>query len=395
MPGEPFLPGQRGCRAGGWFHARLFLPLGERSREDNDGKDDVLCPTMDAQTYHLTAEHDGLTLAAALRKLLPGQSWEQVRRLIAARKVQVQGNLCLDPQRRVKAADVVKLFPRPLPRPVSLEDIRLVYVDPHLVVVDKPAGITSVRHREEADLPPRRRQLQPTLDELVPQLLAAEEGGRAWPAAPGPSASRRQPAGRRGRTRSLPLEARWSVRPVHRLDRDTSGLVLFARTAQAEQALVRMFARHEVQRIYVAVVHGHVAAQTFTSWLVRDRGDGLRGSTPLGSAAEGAQRAVTHVRPIETVGPYTVVECRLETGRTHQIRIHLAEAGHRLCGEKLYTHALGQPAQPDASGAPRHVLHAAELRLVHPITGKPLRLRSPLPDDLRQWLLALRRAPGH
>jgi 23S rRNA pseudouridine1911/1915/1917 synthase len=344
---------------------------------------------MDAATYHLTAEHDGLTLAAALRKLLPGQSWEQVRRLIAARKVQVQGNLCLDPQRRVKAADVVKLFPRPLPRPVSLEDIRLVYVDAHLVVVDKPAGLTSVRHREEADLPPRRRQLQPTLDELVPYLLLAEEG--ALPSGFAPLGARPRSQGRRGRRRHLAVPSRWSVRPVHRLDRDTSGLVLFARTAQAEQVLLRMFARHQVQRIYVAVVHGHLPAQTLTSWLVRDRGDGLRGSTPEGSAAQGAQRAVTHVRPIEPIGPYTVVECRLETGRTHQIRIHLAEAGHRLCGEKLYTHGLGQPPQPDDSGAPRHVLHAAELRLVHPITGQPLRLRAPLPEDLRQWLLTLRR----
>lgn len=340
---------------------------------------------MDAQTFHLAAEHDGLTLAAALRRLLPGQSWGQVRRLIAQRKVQVQGNLCLDPERRVKAADVVKLFDRPLPRPVSLEDIRLVYVDPHLVVVDKPAGITSVRHREETDLPPRRRQLQPTLEELVPLLLAAEEGYELPTLAGG---GRTRPAGRRRKVH----DPRWAVRPVHRLDRDTSGLVLFARTPQAEQALIRMFARHQVQRIYVAVVHGHLQARTITSWLVRDRGDGLRGSVPAGPAAPGAQRAVTHVRPIEYLGPYTVVECRLETGRTHQIRIHLAEAGHRLCGEKLYTHALGQPALPDTSGAPRHVLHAAELRLVHPIDGRPLRLRTPLPEDLRRWLLALRKA---
>lgn len=344
--------------------------------------------TMDAQTYHLSADYEGLTLAAALRKLLPRQSWEQVRKLIAARRVQVQGNLCLDPQRRVKAADVIKLFARPLPRPVSLDDIRLVYVDPHLVVVDKPAGITSVRHREEADLPPRRKQLQPTLDELVPLLLAAEEGGRPLPPL-GPRAGRHRPRGL-ARPRGMAVEARWSVRPVHRLDRDTSGLVVFARTPQAEQALLRMFARHQVQRTYVAVVHGHLPARTFESWLVRDRGDGLRGSTPAGPDAPGARRAITHVRPIEHLGPYTVVECRLQTGRTHQIRIHLAEAGHRLCGEKLYTHSLGQPPQPDTSGAPRHVLHAAQLHLVHPITGRPLRLRVPLPEDLREWLLALR-----
>ena len=113
-----------------------------------------------------------------------------------------------------------------------------------------------------------------------------------------------------------------------------------------------MFARHHVQRAYVAVVHGDVEAQTIDTWLIRDRGDGLRGSTPLGEAAEGAQRAITHIRPMEHLPDYTILECRLETGRTHQIRIHLSEIGHRLCGEKVYTHAPGEPPQADPRSAP-------------------------------------------
>jgi 23S rRNA pseudouridine1911/1915/1917 synthase len=127
--------------------------------------------------------------------------------------------------------------------------------------------------------------------------------------------------------------------------------MVFARTREAEQRLIRMFAKHEVQRAYVAVVYGHVDAQTIDTWLVRDRGDGLRGSAPLGEATEGAQRAVTHIRPMEHLPDYTVVECRLETGRTHQIRIQLSEIGHRLCGEKTYTHAAGQKPQDDTSRA--------------------------------------------
>ena len=126
--------------------------------------------------------------------------------------------------------------------------------------------------------------------------------------------------------------------------------MVFARTPAAEQRLIRMFARHDVQRAYVAVAHGHVEAQTIETWLVRDRGDGLRGSSPLGESGEGAQRAITHLRPMEHLADYTIVECRLETGRTHQIRIHLAELGHMLCGEKTYTHPLGGQAIEDTSG---------------------------------------------
>jgi 23S rRNA pseudouridine1911/1915/1917 synthase len=177
--------------------------------------------------------------------------------------------------------------------------------------------------------------------------------------------------------------------------------MVFARTAEAEQKLIRMFAKHDVQRAYVAVVHGRLEEQTIDTWLVRDRGDGLRGSvrnvTEGIPADAGARRAITHVRPMEYVASphspagYTIVECRLETGRTHQIRIHLSEIGHPLCGEKVYTHALGAKPIDDASGAPRQALHAAELAFVHPLTNQPLRFRMALPADLKEWLLKLRR----
>jgi 23S rRNA pseudouridine1911/1915/1917 synthase len=330
---------------------------------------------MPPRTIHLAAEHSGLTLAAALKRLLPDQSWSQVRKLLAARRVQVNGNLALDGERKVRSGDVVKILEHSLAPPASAESVRLVYVDEHLLVVQKPAGITTLRHREETDLPQRRKQLQPTLDELVSLRLAEHLGIQ-----PDASAKRRRET-----------DKRLKIRPVHRLDRDTSGLMVFARTPTAEQKLVRMFARHEVQRAYVAVVRGRVEAQTIDTWIVRDRGDGLRGSTPLGESAEGARRAVTHVRPMEQFGHYTVVECRLETGRTHQIRIHLSEIGHPLCGEKLYTHLPGQPPQTDTSGAPRHALHSANLAFLHPFTGRPLRFRMALPQDLKAWLLQLRK----
>jgi len=354
---------------------------------------------MSFQNFHLTDEHDGLNLAAALRRLLPDRSWSQVRKLIAGRKVQVNGNLCLDEERKVKAGDIVKVLEQPLAAPVREADARLAYVDEHLVVVHKPAGVTTLRHREETDLPQRRKQLQPTLDELLPRLLAAHLGIRLPDE--GPTNPKRQrgtsdtsPTRKRGVDRRLGRkpapDKRLQVFPVHRLDRDTSGLMVFARTREAEQKLIRMFAKHEVQRAYVAVAYGHVEAQTIDSSLVRDRGDGLRGSTPLGEPAEGAQRAITHIRPMEHLPEYTIIECRLETGRTHQIRIHLSEIGHRLCGEKTYTHVLGEKPQDDTSRAPRQALHAAELAFIHPITNQPLRFRMPLPRDLKEWLLKLR-----
>jgi 23S rRNA pseudouridine1911/1915/1917 synthase len=339
---------------------------------------------MESRTFHVEAGSAGLTLAATLKRLLGELSWSQVRKLIAGRRVRVHGNLCLDEERKVAAGDVIQVLERPTARPVSAADVKLAYFDEHLIVVHKPAGVTTLRHREEGDLPERRKQLQPTLDELVQEALAAELGVRQAQSRERPNKSDR----RLGRRRVV--DKRLAVRAVHRLDRDTSGVMLFTRTAEAEQKLVRMFARHSVERAYVAVVPGRVAQQMIETWLVRDRGDGLRGSTPLGAQAEGAQRAVTHVRPLETLADYTIVECRLETGRTHQIRIHLSELGHPLCGEKVYTHQIGQRPFVDQSGAPRQALHAAELALVHPMTGQPLRFRMALPRDLKEWIVKLR-----
>ncbi len=101
--------------------------------------------------------------------------------------------------------------------------------------------------------------------------------------------------------------------------------------------------------------------------------------------------AITHVKPIERIGDYTLVECRLETGRTHQIRIHLAEAGHPVCGEKVYNRPLfGKPIE-DNSGAPRLCLAAVELGFIHPVTGEPMNFEIPLPRDLMDFVYELRR----
>jgi len=302
------------------------------------------------------------TLSAALRTWLPGQSWSQIRNLIQTRRVMVSGNLCLDQGRRLTLRDVVKVLAHSMAPPPTEQSVRICYLDEHVVVVEKPSGVTTVRHAEERDWPKRRRQIQPTLDEMLPKILARKEKRRAKGPPP-------------------------PVRPVHRIDRETSGLIVFARTALAERHLGQQFRHHVTHRRYLAVVQGQVAAQTITTRLVRDRGDGRRGST---NHPELGKEAITHVKPLENLQGYTLVECRLETGRTHQIRIHLAENGHPLCGEKVYNQPLFGPPVPDASGAPRLALHAAELGFEHPVTGEQLRFESPLPPDLTAFLSSLR-----
>ena len=175
---------------------------------------------------------------------------------------------------------------------------------------------------------------------------------------------------------------------VHRIDLDTSGLLVFARSERSQEALIQQFANHDVVRIYKAVVFGVPQHQTVRCQLIRNRGDGLRGSTDR--KCDGKE-SVTHIRPQRTFegidgNNYTEIECQLETGRTHQIRIHLAELGHPVCGDTIYRSALDQEPIADTSNAPRLALHAAQLGFSHPTTNDPLHFQSSLPKDLKRFL---------
>jgi 23S rRNA pseudouridine1911/1915/1917 synthase len=280
----------------------------------------------------------------------------------------------------LKSADVVRLLVDPAPPPARERDVRVVFFDEQVVVVEKPAGITTNRHPSERNWPARRKQLQPTLDEMLPRIVAKlDQSGKS---------AKREKQAREKRASKAREPRRW-IRPVHRLDRETSGLMVFARTVGAESHLGKQFRQHSVQRRYLAIAVGRLQqARTIRSNITRDRGVGRRGSTP--HETEG-KHAVTHVRPLEDLGEYTLVECRLETGRTHQIRIHLAELGHPLCGEKVYQKQPGRPVPMDASGSPRIALHAAELGFVHPTSERPMHFEMQLPADLKQLLQRLRR----
>jgi 23S rRNA pseudouridine1911/1915/1917 synthase len=313
--------------------------------------------------FVVTPQEAGHTLAKVLRSRLGGPSWGEVRMLGAARRVKVGDAVSTDDARRLKENEVVVLLehPRPLPRTAHPERLVVRHLDEHAVVVEKPAGVNTVRHPAELEWSAERRELDPTLEDLAQWAVAHR--------------LRREAS-------SLPR-----LRIVHRLDKETSGLLVFARSVLAERELGMQFRKHTVTRRYLTVVPGIFLDRTVTSNLVPDRGDGRRGSTTLPDVGK---RAVTHFSVQERLRGYTLLSCRLETGRTHQIRIHLSESGHPVCGDKVYNRKPNGEVVPDASGAPRLALHATELGFAHPASGASLHWDMPLPPDLAKFVAGLR-----
>jgi 23S rRNA pseudouridine1911/1915/1917 synthase len=303
-------------------------------------------------TFTVEGGDAGKALAGFLRGRLPGKPWSEIKRWIATGKVFVDGAAAQDEGARVVAGQTVELL-MAAPRRVDVS-VRLVYEDAQVVVIDKPAGVSSV---------PYEAREQGTAIDLVRD---------AWR--------------RLGRPATAP-----ALFVVHRIDKETSGLLAYAKTKGAERALGGQFRAHTVERLYICVAHGDVRARRIESMLVPDRGDGLRGSTRRPGQGK---RAVTHVEPVERLRGATLCHVRLETGKTHQIRIHLAEVGHPLVGEKVYIRDFvergGQPL-----AAARLLLHAATLGFAHPTTEAPLAFSAPLPADFEAAVSALggRRAP--
>ncbi|HEX4611136.1 MAG TPA: RluA family pseudouridine synthase [Urbifossiella sp.] len=338
---------------------------------------------------------NGKTLAGVL-KTRYGLSWAQAKRLIERRHVRVGQQVETDVARRLKVGKHVQLDsgtvevknatpaagpkkpaakpkPPPAPKPArrpagppadapggpALPADAVVYADDVIVVVNKPAGLTTMRHKEEAEEFGRGKRFLPkTLADLLPAALGAPD---------------------------RPVTA------VHRIDRDTSGLVVFARTRAAAEHLTGQFRTHAADRRYLALTRGGPRGGRVESLFVPDRGDGRRG-TSRDLLTEGGKRAATHVKVLELLGGYAAVECRLETGRTHQVRIHLGEAGTPLCGERVYDRPLNGKPLPDRSGADRPMLHAARLGFTHPETGQPVSWDVKPPDDFAALWAKLRRA---
>lgn len=294
-------------------------------------------------------------LDRAVRGLF-GVSWGKARSWIEAGKVRIGDELATEATARVAAGRVVVVdeqAPRVRSR-ASPEEAQVVHVDAQVIVVAKPPGVSTVPYEGQ------ELNQGDTLDARV----------RRW-------LERRPGAASRGRRPELGV--------VHRLDKETSGLVVFARTWLAKQRLSSQFRKHTTERRYVAIAHGDVSSWTARSFLIENRGDGLRGSA-RGTPGPAAREAITHIERIEGLSGATFVACRLETGRTHQIRIHLSEAGHPLVGEPVYVRGYAGALIE----APRLMLHAAELGFVHPSTERLVRWELPLPPDMAAVLAKLR-----
>ncbi len=280
-------------------------------------------------------------LEQVLRQRHPGASWSAIRRLVSTGKVSVDASGTTEPRQVVApGAEISIRMTAPKPRPGQVDSDMVLHCDAHVVVVRKPVGISSVEHEDE------------------PTSLQARL--RDWLA--------------RRERRSCPLP-----RVVHRLDKVTSGVMIFARNASAQQHLKEQFRAHTTGRYYIAVAHGEVHAATLSFRLVRDRGDGLRGVT---EDPNRGRHSVTHFSVEEQLARCTVLRCQLETGRTHQIRIHLAHIGHPVIGDPVY----GRDHSGPTLDPPRTLLHAAFLSFMHPAQRRRLSFEEPLPADFQAFI---------
>lgn len=297
----------------------------------------------------------GRTLSEVVRSALPaGTSWNQARELCKRGKVRLNGAPASDAAVRLAVGDRIEIdMHAPRRREHVLDESALVYFDADVVVVNKPAGLLSV---------PFEADDKNTLIDRVRALLRHKTG-----------------------------QVRSELGAVQRLDKDTTGLMVFTRTLSAKRALQQLFRKHDMERRYLALAHGVVSGQRIETQLLADRGDGLRGSyghfrRPRGPVPPDAQRAITELQPLEALAGATLVECRLETGRQHQIRIHLSEQGNPLLGERVYIRGYAKPL----IDAPRPMLHAAVLGFSHPRNGRSMRFELPAPEDFAAALQALR-----
>ena len=285
----------------------------------------------------------GLRLDQALSRMFPQYSRTRLARWVLAARVTVDGRASA-PRQRLLGGENVTLLPAPDARlaPDRPEDMPLtiVHEDDALIVIDKPAGL--VVHPGAANWS----------GTLLNALLSHEPALQAVPRAG----------------------------IVHRLDKDTSGLLVVARTLEAQTDLVRQLAARSVRREYLALVHGSVARD---GTIAAPIGRHPRSRTRMAVVARGRD-AVTHYQVLERFSAATLLRCRLETGRTHQIRVHLSSLGHPLVGDPAY----GRRAS--GIGFARQALHAERLALVHPRSGKKMSWQSDPPADLQQLLAELR-----
>ena len=319
---------------------------GDREAPGDDMPGDDPAAEAEVRQAAVSPAQHGLRLDKGLVALAPEFSRSWLQQLLDRGHVQVDGQVQTTAARKLRAGQQLQVALVPTaeslafrPEPMQLS---IVHEDAHLMVVDKPVGL--VVH-------PAPGNWQGT---LLNGLLAHHPGASALPRAG----------------------------IVHRLDKDTSGLMVVAKTLPAMTALVRLIAARDVRRVYLALAHGHIRwdADRIDAPIGRDPVSRLRMAVvATGKPAQTDVERLAWWSGVDGDGRHgaSAVRCRLHTGRTHQIRVHLASRGHPLVADALYG---GRPLL----GVQRQALHAAELAFAHPADGRPMAFAAPLPADLAQ-----------
>lgn len=299
----------------------------------------------------------GLRIDAGLAQAEPDLSRERIKTLILEGAVTLDGRVANRPSVKLVAGMAYAIaLPQAAPLDAEAQAIALniAYEDEHLLVVDKPAGL--VVH-------PAAGHADGTLVNALLHHCRGQLSGIGGVARPG---------------------------IVHRIDKDTSGLLVVAKTDAAHLGLAAQFAEHSINRRYVAIVQGRPNPASGTVRGNIGRSDHDRKKMALVGEGKG-KHAVTHFTTEERLRDATRIECRLETGRTHQVRVHMASIGHALLGDPLYS----RPPKPlrdllKAADFRRQALHAQRLGFIHPVTGSECDFFSPIPADMAELLDKLR-----
>ena len=293
----------------------------------------------------------GWRLDRALAAAVPTLSRERLKSLIRSGAVEASGKAVRDPAAKVSGGEALRVaVPEPSPAHNEAQDIPLtiVFEDEHLLIVDKPAGL--VVH-------PAAGNFDGTLVNALLHHCAGELSGIGGVARPG---------------------------IVHRIDKDTSGLLVVAKTDVAHEGLAKQFAAHSIERRYLAIINGVPKAPQGTVDAPLARSSINRKKIAVVADGRG-KRAITHWKRLQVLKDAALVECRLETGRTHQVRVHMASLGHPLLGDPVYGRSgKAHGKLLNELQFHRQALHAAELGFTHPVTKIRLSFSSPMPPDMQE-----------
>jgi 23S rRNA pseudouridine1911/1915/1917 synthase len=318
-------------------------------------------------THEVPSGYDGIRLDAFLKERYRRRSRETLKRAISAGVISILRNQSphltlgkLKPSLPLFAGDQVQVLSEKKPEPEVCFDYRVIFEDETLLVIDKPPNLP---------VHPAGRYFFNTL------LVHLKTHGH-----------------------KDPLRAEREFFLVHRIDKETSGVLVLAKDKEVCTHLTRQFSERKTEKRYLAIAHGLTPEEFKIDLAMKRAGDSIIDvKMKVAPESEGGQHALTYFKRLSTHGKYSLVECDIRTGRQHQIRVHLEVAGHPIVGDKLYGRLEEDAVRfyerkwisPEAEAQlilPRHALHAAMIRFENPLTGKMMEFRSELPADLRAFL---------